>query len=113
VFVNGVRVMATAANPAIETFSFGGELAGVAGAAALRKTRSLVETAPHGRLFASISTLADTSAAAAASYEAAGLAELRSLSDEYLAKGNRIAKRLKTARGSEAATPLPAFMRQR
>lgn len=105
--------MATAAKPAIEAFSFGGEPAGIAGAAALRKVKSLAETAPQGRLFAAIATLADSSAAAAAAYEAAGLAELRSASDHHLARGNRIATRLKEALGAETATPLPAFMRKR
>jgi hypothetical protein len=105
--------MATAAKPAIEMFSFGGEPAGIAGAAALRKVKSLAETAPQGRLFAAISTLADTSSSAAQAYEAAGLAELRSVSDAHLARGNRIATRLKEALGAEVATPLPAFMRKR
>lgn len=105
--------MATAANPAIEFYSFGGETAGIAGAAALRKVKSLAETAPQGRLFASISTLADTSAAAAEAYEAAGLADLRSVSDNHMARGNRIASRLKEALGAEVATPLPGFMRRR
>lgn len=105
--------MATAANPAIEVYSFGGETAGIAGAAALRKVKSLAETAPQGRLFAAISTLADTSAAAAEAYEAAGLADLRSVSDHHMARGNRIASRLKEALGAEVATPLPGFMRRR
>ncbi len=105
--------MATAAKPAIEFFSFGGEIAGIAGAAALRKVKSLAESAPQGRLFDAISTLADTSSAAADAYEAAGLADLRSLSDQHLARGNRIATRLREALGGEVATPLPAFMRRR
>ena len=105
--------MATAAKPAIEAYSFGGEPAGIAGAAALRKVKSLAETAPQGRLFAAISTLADTSSAAADAYEAAGLAELRSVSDHHLARGNRIAARLREALGADMATPLPAFMRMR
>jgi hypothetical protein len=105
--------MATAAKPAMESFSFGGESAGVAGAAALRKVRSLAEAAPQGRLFAAISTLADTSAAAAEAYEAAGLAELHSASEHHLNRGNRIASRLREAFGAETATPLPVFMRRK
>jgi hypothetical protein len=105
--------MATAAKPAMESFSFGGEPAGIAGAAALRKVKSLAETAPQGRLFAAIATLADSSAAAAEAYEAAGLAELRSVSDHHFARGNRISSRLQEALGAETATPLPAFMRRR
>lgn len=105
--------MGMSVKPAIEAFSFGGEAAGVAGAAALRKVRSLAESAPQGRLFAAISTLADSSAAAAEAFEAAGLAELRAASDHHLARGNRISARLREALGADEATPLPAFIRKR
>ena len=105
--------MATVAKPAIEAFSFGGESAGIAGAAALRKVKSLVETAPQGRLFAAISTLSDSSAAAAEAYEAAGLAELQAASEHHLARGNRITTRLREALGADVATPLPGFIRKR
>lgn len=108
--------MTTAAKPIIESFSFSGEAVGVAGAAALRKVRSLAESAPQGRLFASISTLADTSAMAAREFEAAGLATLKSeteAAESRLNRGMRLASRLKTAFGAEVATPLPGFMRRK
>ena len=49
----------------MESFSFNGEDFGVAGAAALRKVKTLAEVAPKGRLFAAISTLNELSAATA------------------------------------------------
>ncbi len=100
----------------IESFSFDGETVGVAGAAALRKVRPLAEAAPHGRLFASISTLADTSAMAAREFEAAGLAELRSETEQAearLNRGMRLVNRLRETFGAEVATPLPAFIRRK
>jgi hypothetical protein len=105
-----------AALPAIESFSFDGESVGAAGAAALRKVRPLAEAAPTGRLFASISTLADTSAQAALEFEAAGLAELRSetqAAEARLNRGMRFVNRLKESFGAEVATPLPAFVRRK
>jgi hypothetical protein len=105
--------MVTAAKPAMESFSFGGEAAGIAGAAALRKVRSLADAAPQGRLFAAIATLADTSSAAAEAYEASSLADLRSTADHHMARGNRIANRLHETIEAVAATPLPTFMRKR
>jgi hypothetical protein len=54
----------------VETFSFDGESFGASGAAALRKVRSLAESAPAGRLFASIATLTEMSAAATVAAEA-------------------------------------------
>ncbi|MCA0434558.1 MAG: hypothetical protein LCH46_15010 [Proteobacteria bacterium] len=106
--------MATAAKPAIETFSFDGEAVGAAGAAALRKVRSLADSAPPGRLFAAIATLTDTSAEAAKAFEAAGLAELDAeKSNAKTQHGMRFAKRLKQAAGVEGATPLPAFIRRK
>ncbi len=89
--------MTAAAKPAIETFTFSGESAGVAGASALRGFRSLVDTAPQGRLFATISTLADTSAKAGEEFEAAAIATLRAETDEAearLNRGMRLANRL-------------------
>jgi hypothetical protein len=53
----------------VETFSFDGESFGASGAAALRKVKSLADTAPAGRLFASIATLTDMSAATTAALE--------------------------------------------
>jgi hypothetical protein len=107
--------MSTALKPVVEAFSFDGELVGVAGAAALRKVRSLAESAPQGRLFASISTLSDNAGLAAAEYEAASLATLRHETEAAAAsmmRGNRSAKKLKQAAEAEAATPLPAFIRR-
>ena len=47
----------------METFSFDGEKIGACGASALRKVKSLADSAPTGRLFASIATLTEMSAA--------------------------------------------------
>jgi hypothetical protein len=109
--------MTTAAFPAIDSFSFNGEDVGIAGATALWKVRSLAERAPNGRLFATIATLADTSAAAAQAYEAAGLAELESEKQANIMHGNRLVHALSKAVGvtapQEDATPLPAFIRRR
>ena len=107
--------MGTAAKPAIDSFSFSGEAAGVAGASALRKIRPLIEAAPPGRLFASITTLADTSGAAASEYEAAGIATLRAETEQaeaHLNRGARLVHRLQHALGAKVATPLPEFMRR-
>jgi hypothetical protein len=76
----------------------------------------LAEAAPPGRLFASISTLADTSAAAAREYERAGIAELNRQTEEanaHLARATKLLHKLKGAAATETATPLPAFVRQR
>jgi hypothetical protein len=108
--------MTAAAKSAIESFSFSGESAGAAGASALRGIKSLVDTAPQGRLFASIASLADTSAMAAQEFEAAAVATLRAETNEAearLNRGMRIASRLKSAFGAEVATPLPDFMRRK
>jgi hypothetical protein len=61
VFVE-LRIM-TFKMASVETFSFDGESFGTAGAAALRKVTSLADSAPAGRLFASIATLTEMSAA--------------------------------------------------
>lgn len=108
--------MTAAAKPAIESFTFGGEAVGVAAAAALRKVRPLAEAAPPGRLFASISTLADASAAAAREYERAGIAELNRQTEEanaHLSRATQLLRKLKGAADLEAATPLPAFVRRK
>ena len=47
----------------IETFSFDGEDFGASAASALRRVKSLADSAPAGRLFASIATLTEMSAA--------------------------------------------------
>ncbi len=54
---------------AMESFSFDGETIGAAGAAALRRVKTLADQAPQGRLFASIATLTDMSAATAGALE--------------------------------------------
>lgn len=108
--------MATAAKPAIESFSFSGEAVGVAGAAALKKVRPLAECAPPGRLFASISTLSDHAGEAALAFEKAALADLRKETEAAnlaLRHGMAVAERLKQTFGAEQATPLPAFARSR
>jgi hypothetical protein len=102
--------------PIIEKFSFDGEAVGAAGAAALRKVTSLAESAPQGRLFAAIATLADNSGKAAAEYEAASLAMLRhetAEAESRLARGTRMVHRLKEGLNAEVAIPLPDFMRRR
>ncbi len=53
----------------VETFSFDGESFGASGANALRKVKSLADTAPTGRLFASIATLTEMSGATSAALE--------------------------------------------
>lgn len=53
----------------IESFSFAGETYGSAGAAGLRKVRTLAQAAPKSRLFASITTLTEMSASAAKALE--------------------------------------------
>jgi hypothetical protein len=103
--------MATKKSSVCETFDFHGEDAGVMAAVALRKVRPLAECAPPGRLFAAISTLADTSAAAAVEFEAAGLAQLKSehaLSEFHATRGARLAKRLKDTAERVVAAPLPS-----
>jgi hypothetical protein len=108
--------MTAAAKPAIESFTFGGEAVGVAAATALRKVRPLAEAAPPGRLFASISTLADTSAAAAREYERAGIAELNRQTEEAnarLSRATQLLNKLKSDSGIDIPTPLPAFVRRK
>ncbi len=117
--------MSAALKPIVEHFSFDGEIVGqtfdgaavgAAGAAALRKVKSLADSAPQGRLFAAISTLSDNSGKAAAEYEAASLATLRHEAEEAearLARGSRLVNRLKEAMGAEPAVQLPEFMRRR
>ncbi len=57
----------------VESFSFDGENIGAAGAAALRRVKTLAEQAPRGRLFASIATLTDMSANATKALETGDL----------------------------------------
>ncbi len=99
----------------MESFTFSGEDVGAAGAAALRKMKFLANSAPAGRLFASIATLSATSDSAADEFEAAGLAELKSqteAAESHLHRGMRLSSRLKEAFGAEIATPLPQFLRR-
>ena len=53
----------------METFSFKGEEIVAAGAAGLRRVKSLADVAPKGRLFAAIATLSEMSAATAKALE--------------------------------------------
>ena len=75
---------------AIESFSFDGEEFSAAGAAALRKVRTLAESAPVGRLFASITTLSDMSASVADALDKGALQKAthvaRNLADKSDAK---------------------------
>lgn len=57
----------------VETFSFDGESFGASGANALRKVKSLADSAPTGRLFASIATLTEMSSATSAALEMGNL----------------------------------------
>jgi hypothetical protein len=53
----------------IETFSFDGEDFGASAANALRRVKSLADSAPTGRLFASIATLTEMSTATSVALE--------------------------------------------
>jgi hypothetical protein len=88
----------TAKMTTAETFSFDGESFGASGANALRKVKSLAESAPAGRLFASIATLSDMSSAAALAAEKG-----------QLEKAAMIAQKLANA----GETRLPAFFRRK
>jgi hypothetical protein len=81
-----------------ETFSFDGESFGTSGANALRKVKSLAESAPTGRLFASIATLTEMSSAATLAAEKG-----------QLEKAAMIARKLADAGESK----LPAFFRRK
>ena len=76
----------------IESFSFDGEELGAAGAAALRKVKTLANSAPQGRLFAAIATLTDLSATTA-----------KALDDGEPARARHVARQLADA--GEAAIP--------
>ena len=71
----------------MESFSFDGETIGAAGAAALRRVRTLAEQAPKGRLFASITTLTDMSAATAKALEAGDLPKATHVAAALAKKG--------------------------
>jgi hypothetical protein len=57
----------------MESFSFNGEEIGAAGGAALRKVKTLADSAPKGRLFAAIATLDELSTTTTAALEAGNL----------------------------------------
>ena len=82
----------------IETFSFDGESIGAAGANALRKVKSLADSAPTGRLFASIATLTEMSSATSTALEKG-----------QMEKAGIIARKL--AEAGEAK--LPSFFRRK
>ena len=117
--------MSAALKPVVEYFSFDGEAVGLsfdgaavgaAGAAALRRVKSLAEAAPQGRLFAAISTLSDNAGLAASEYEAASLAMLRGETAEasaHIARGSHVVHRLTEAASGSEAVQLPDFMRRR
>ncbi len=82
----------------VETFSFDGESFGTSGANALRKVKSLADSAPTGRLFASIATLTEMSSATTAALE-----------QGHLEKATSIAVKLAKAGESK----LPSFFRRK
>jgi hypothetical protein len=81
-----------------ESFSFDGETFGASGANALRKVKSLADSAPAGRLFASIATLTEMSGAATLALE-----------NGEIEKASMIARKL--ANAGEAK--LPSFFRRK
>jgi hypothetical protein len=82
----------------IETFSFDGESFGASGAAALRKVKSLADSAPTGRLFASIATLTEMSHGTTIALEKG-----------QIEKATSIARRLADA----GEAKLPSFFRKK
>ena len=88
----------------VEKFSFSSE-DNIAGAcsSALRKVRSLADSAPIGRLFASIATLSDMSKQIG-----------QSLAGDDLASAAKLMKAYATpASMAETATPLPMHFKRR
>lgn len=81
-----------------ETFSFDGESFGASGANALRKVKSLADSAPTGRLFSSIATLTEMSAAATVALE-----------NGHIEKATSIAQKLTLA----GEAKLPSFFRRK
>ena len=88
----------------VEEFKFSGEdnLAGAC-SSALRKVRSLAESAPIGRLFASIATLSDMSNQIGQSLAADDLNAAAKLMKAYAAPTSLV----------ETATPLPMHFKRR
>ncbi len=83
---------------AVESFSFDGESFGASGANVLRKVKSLADSAPTGRLFASIATLTEMSSAVSAAIET-----------DQLQKATTLAQKLALA----GETKLPSFFRRK
>jgi len=71
----------------IESFSFAGEAYGSAGAAGLRKVRTLAQSAPTGRLFASITTLTEMSASATKALEQGDFKRAQHVAQKLAASG--------------------------
>jgi hypothetical protein len=71
----------------MESFSFDGEEIGAAGAAALRKVRTLADTAPKGRLFAAIATLNELGASTASALERGDLAKAKHVAADLAKAG--------------------------
>ena len=71
----------------VETFSFDGESFGASGANALRKVKSLADSAPSGRLFASIATLTEMSSATSAALEMGNLEKAASIAGKLAKAG--------------------------
>ena len=88
----------------VEKFSFSSEdnLAGTC-SSALRKVRSLADSAPIGRLFASIATLSDMSNHIGQSLASDDLAGAAKLMKAYATPANM----------AETATPLPMHFKRR
>lgn len=82
----------------VELFSFEGESFGTAGSNALRKVRSLADTAPSGRLFGAIATLTEMSNGATIALEKG-----------QLEKATNIAQSLADA----GQAKLPSFFRKK
>ena len=82
----------------IETFSFDGEDFGASAASALRRVKSLADSAPAGRLFASIATLTEMSAATTIALEKG-----------QIEKATSIARRL----ADVGEVKLPSFFRKK
>jgi hypothetical protein len=82
----------------VEIFSFDGESFGQAGANALRKVKSLADSAPTGRLFASIATLTEMSGAATVALE-----------NGQLEKASMVSRKLADA----GEAKLPSFFRKK
>jgi hypothetical protein len=105
----------TAKKRVVAAHGLNGSSAGKAAAQALRKVKFLSEKAPTGRLFASIATMSDLSQQAAAAFEAASLAELKSdtaTADLRFKRGMSFANELELA-GAGAPVPLPEFIRRK